>query len=87
MSMVSTSELVEELLRMVGRIVQATYGDVDVDADTPLLTTGLLDSLSLVDLQDALEERFDVRLSPDELGYDSADTVRQLASLIESRPS
>jgi acyl carrier protein len=54
-------------------------------ADEPLVTSGLIDSFSLVDLALFVEKTFGVRLHDAELRADVFDTVEQLAALIESR--
>ena len=50
--------------------------------DEPLLTSGIIDSLGLVDLAVFVEERFGVLLSPDRFGGGRADTVREIVTLI-----
>lgn len=56
-----------------------------IDADEPLITGGLVDSFSLVDLALYVEDAFGVRIEDTELNAQSFDTLRQLAALIESR--
>ncbi len=54
-------------------------------ADTVLLSSGLVDSLSLVDLALFIEERFGARIHDTELNPDTFDTLGQLAELVEER--
>ncbi len=58
-----------------------------IDGDAPLISSGLIDSFSLVDLALFVEDTFGVRIEDTELNADSFDSLRQLAALIESRRS
>ena len=53
----------------------------------PLISSGLIDSFSLMDLALFVEDTFGVRVEDTELNADTFDTLSQLASLIESRKS
>ena len=50
-----------------------------------LISTGLIDSFSLMDLALFVEDTFGVRIEDTELNADTFDTLTQLTSLIESR--
>jgi len=54
-------------------------------ADEPLITSGLIDSFSLVDLALYIEDNFNVKIDDTELNSDTFDTLKQLADLIYSR--
>ena len=51
----------------------------------PLISTGLIDSFSLMDLALFVEDTFGVRIEDTELNADTFDNLTQLTSLIESR--
>lgn len=51
----------------------------------PLISSGLLDSFSLVDVSLFVEENFKVRIDDTELNADTFDTLEELASLIQKR--
>lgn len=53
--------------------------------DEPLLSRGLIDSLTLVDLALFVEETFGVRLKNSDLNVAAFDTVDELVSLISRR--
>ncbi len=55
--------------------------------DAALISSGLIDSFSLVDLALFVEDSFGVRIEDTELNAQSFDTLAQLAALIESRRS
>jgi len=50
-----------------------------------LISSGLIDSLSLVDLAIFVEESFAVRIEDTELNASTFDTLEQLTALIEQR--
>lgn len=51
--------------------------------DEPLISSGIVDSMGLVDLTLFIEEDLGVFLSPDEFGEGRADTLTQILALIE----
>ncbi len=53
--------------------------------DQPLITSGMVDSFSLVDLALFVEDTYHVHLDDSELNSDTFDTLAQLAALIEAR--
>jgi len=53
--------------------------------EQPLISSGLIDSFSLMDLALYIEDTFGVRIEDTELNADAFDNLTQLASLIESR--
>lgn len=56
-----------------------------ITADEPLISSGLIDSFSLMDLALYVEDTFGVRIEDTELNVNTFDNLTQLASLIESR--
>lgn len=54
-------------------------------SDEALISSGLIDSFSLMDLALFVEDTFGVRIEDTELNADTFDSLNQLASLIESR--
>ena len=55
--------------------------------DEPLISSGLIDSFSLMDVALFVEDNFGVRIEDTELNADTFDNLTQLAALIESRQS
>jgi acyl carrier protein len=55
--------------------------------DEPLISSGLIDSFSLMDLALFVEDTFSVRIEDTELNAHTFDNSSQLASLVESRKS
>jgi acyl carrier protein len=56
-----------------------------IASDEALISSGLIDSFSLMDLALFVEDNFGVRIEDTELNANTFDTLTQLASLIESR--
>ena len=54
-------------------------------SDAPLISSGLIDSFSLMDLALFVEDTFGVRIEDTELNANTFDNLTQLANLIESR--
>lgn len=53
--------------------------------DEPLLSNGLVDSFSLVDLSLFIEKKFNVYIDNTELNRETFDTLAQLVDLVHSR--
>ena len=68
--------LANEILKQPGRILAP---------GEPLLSSGLIDSFSLMDVALFVEDNFGVRIEDTELNADTFDNLAQLAALIESR--
>ena len=58
-----------------------------LDADTPLLSSGLIDSLHTGELLTAIESELGVRIPLEAVGVDNFDTPRQMAGVIRRRRS
>lgn len=59
--------------------------DRTLNPNEPLISGGVVDSFSLVDLSLFVEQTWNVRLDDTELNAQTFDTLNQLAELIESR--
>lgn len=53
--------------------------------DEPLISGGLIDSFSLVELQLFIDKEFGIHIEDTELTTDTVDTVNDLIALIEAR--
>jgi len=58
-----------------------------ISPDEPLISSGLIDSFSLMDIALFVEDNFGVRIEDTELNADTFDNLTQLVALIESRQS
>ncbi|MBN1304153.1 MAG: acyl carrier protein [Anaerolineales bacterium] len=59
--------------------------DRSIGADEALISSGLIDSFSLVDLALFVEDTYGVRIDDTELNADTFDTLAQLAGLVVTR--
>lgn len=53
--------------------------------DTPLITGGILDSISTLKLVNFLEEQFRITIEAHEAGVDNLDSVGQIVKLIQEK--
>ena len=65
-----------EILKQPGREIQT---------DAALISSGLIDSFSLMDLALFVEDTFGVRIEDTELNAETFDSLDDLADLIQSR--
>jgi acyl carrier protein len=57
----------------------------EIKSDEPLISSGLIDSFSLVDIALFVEEEFGIRIDDSELTADTFDTLDDLTALIQER--
>ena len=57
----------------------------DLTDTTPLVTTGVLDSMALLKLVLFLEEEFSVSVEPDEATAEKLDTIKKMVELVSSK--
>lgn len=58
---------------------------IEISNNDPLISSGLIDSFSLVDLALIVEELYKVRIEDYELNSDNFDTLNELAEIINAR--
>ena len=68
--------IAKQILKQPKRVIQPTE---------PLISGGLIDSFSLVDLALFVEDNFGVRIADSELNVNTFDSIEQLTNLILSR--
>jgi acyl carrier protein len=56
-----------------------------LEADTPLVTSGIVDSAGVVEVVEFLERRFGVRLADADISLRNCNTLRWLSELVRSR--
>ena len=78
------SEIVAQLSSFIASSILKQPGRSIGDAE-PLISSGLIDSFSLMDVALYVEDTFGVRIDDTELNANTFDNLTQLASLIESR--
>jgi acyl carrier protein len=78
------SQITDQLSSFIAKNILKQPGRV-IGADEKLISAGLIDSFSLMDLALFVEDTYGVRIEDTELNADKFDTLNQLATLIESR--
>ncbi len=68
--------IAEHILKQPSRIIRD---------DEPLISSGLIDSFSLVDLALFVEDSFGVHIDDTELSAETFDSLQELSNLIEKR--
>ncbi len=71
-----SNRIASEILKQPKRLIAA---------DEKLISSGLIDSFSLVDLSLMIEDNYGVQIDDTELNADTFDTLTELAALIQSR--
>ena len=56
--------------------------DIDLTATTPLISSGIVDSFSMVSLKTFVEKTYDITLSDAEATPEAFDTVEKIAALV-----
>lgn len=79
-----TNELTSQLASYIAREILKDPGR-SIAPTEALLSSGLVDSFSLVDLALFVEDTFGARIADTELNAATFDTLEQLAALIQSR--
>ncbi|MBV6521927.1 MAG: hypothetical protein MNPFHGCM_02071 [Gemmatimonadaceae bacterium] len=57
----------------------------ELTATTPLMQSGILDSLAAIALGQFIEERYDVKIDPHEVNADNFGTLNQVATFIRAK--
>jgi acyl carrier protein len=78
------SDVLTQLAAFIKTIILKQPNRV-IEPGEPLISSGLIDSFSLMDLALFVEDTFGVRIEDTELNAGTFDNLNQLASLIESR--
>ena len=86
MAALMTTEIISTLSKQIAEKILKQPSRV-ISADEALISSGLIDSFSLVDLGLFVEDTFGVRIEDFELQTSTFDTLNQLAALIQSRKS
>jgi acyl carrier protein len=85
---VNIQELDKVMKELIGRYIAIEVlkdADRKIAGDEAIISSGLIDSFSLVDLALYVEETFNVRIDDAELTADVFDTIDELVELIQSR--
>jgi len=77
---------IEEMQEAILEYVIDEYVDEDddeeVECDTPLISSGIVDSFSMVSLKVFLEKKYQIKLPDDEATPEAFDTVNSIIALV-----
>lgn len=75
----------EDMKDLVLNYVKKEYledGDDDITYNTPLISSGYVDSFSMVSLLVFLENKFKIKIPPDKATPEAFDTVNSIVTLV-----
>ncbi len=64
-------------------ILQSLHPDVDFEAETSLVTGGILDSFDIVSLVTELNDTFDIEITASDLVFENFDSAAAILALVE----
>ena len=56
-----------------------------IEADTPLISSGIVDSFSMVSLKMYLEDKYDIKMTDEEASTEAFDTVSSIMELVQRK--
>ena len=68
---------------VIDEYVDEDDDDVEVGNDTPLISSGIVDSFSMVSLKAFLERKYAIKLPDDEATPKAFDTVNSIVELVK----
>ncbi len=57
--------------------------DVDLDVNTPLISSGIVDSFSMVSLKRFLEKKYDISIPDEDASAEAFDTVGSIIEVVK----
>ena len=79
-----TTEIISPIAKFIAEKILKQPNKV-INADEAIISSGMIDSFSLMDLALFIEDTFGVRVEDTELNAETFDNLTQLAALIASR--
>ena len=76
----------EEMQKLILEYVQEEYLEEDddaIDADTPIISGGIVDSFSMVSLKRFLENKYSISIPDDKATPEAFDTVNKICVLVK----
>jgi len=79
-----SEEMQEQILDFI-RDEYVEDDSIDIDAETPLITSGLVDSFSMVSLKMFLEDQYEIKMTDEEASTEAFDTVQAIMELVQRK--
>mgnify|MGYP003574559427 FL=1 len=67
---------------VVDEYIDEDDDDIEVEFDTPLISSGIVDSFSMVSLKAFLEKKYGIKLPDEEATPEAFDTVDSIVALV-----
>jgi acyl carrier protein len=68
-----------------GEYLEDDDDEVDLDANTPLISSGIVDSFSMVSLKRFLEKQYGISIPDAEASAEAFDTVARIVELVKKQ--
>ncbi len=78
----------DEMAEKIIEFVREEYledEDQEITGTTSLITSGIVDSFSMVSLKNFLEDEYDITMTDDEASADTFDTVASIVELLKKK--
>ena len=79
----------QEIIGAVHRYILSTFlaneDPEELTEETPLITGGILDSITTLKLVTFLEDHFQIQIEAHEAGIDHLDTIKRIAELVSQK--
>lgn len=78
----------EEMKEKIIEYIRDEYVEdesMEVNVDTPLISSGIVDSFSMVSLKMYLEEEYSIRMTDDEASTEAFDNVGRIIDLVKMK--
>jgi len=80
---------INNMKTLIMNYIQSEYLDEEdiesFDSNTPLVSSGLIDSISVLQVVDFLEEQFEFEFEPHEVDQVNLNSVEQMISFIQTK--
>jgi acyl carrier protein len=83
--MVSTADVRGKVREFIAREIFRGNIDSELTDKTALISGGIMDSISTIQLVDFLEKEYDIQFRPHEVDQDNLDTIELIAVCVESK--
>jgi acyl carrier protein len=81
----SDGEVRTQILNYIADFLLGEDGTQEVGSDTPLLSSGLIDSVAVEELLRFIEEEYELEFEEEELNAENFETVDRIAVLVERK--
>jgi acyl carrier protein/D-alanine--poly(phosphoribitol) ligase subunit 2 len=79
-----SDEMREQIIEFI-RDEYVENEDTEIEVDTPLITSGLVDSFSMVSLKMFLEDEYEIKMTDEEANTEAFDSVKAIMGLVQRK--